>query len=92
MTTTNPLDNMKTPEVKFNKNGYEIRADILALAKDQVVGEFQAKFAGWEMSQKKDEKTGQLVTSVAMPDYPGVDKILEAAEKMYTFVNAGVKK
>ena len=89
---TNPLSDMKTPEVKFNKNGYEIRADILALAKDQVVGEFQAKFAGWEMSQKKDEKTGQLVTSVNMPDYPGVDKILEAAEKMYAFVNSGVKK
>jgi len=89
---TNPLENMKTPEVKFNKNGYEIRADILALAKDQVVGEFQAKFAGWEMSQKKDEKTGQIVTTVAMPEYPGVEKILEAAEKMYAFVNAGVKK
>ena len=92
MTNTNTLSDMKTPEVKFNKNGYEIRADILALAKDQVVGEFQAKFAGWEMSQKKDEKTGQLVTSVNMPDYPGVDKILEAAEKMYAFVNSGVKK
>jgi hypothetical protein len=26
----------KLPEVKFNKNGYEIRADILALAKDAV--------------------------------------------------------
>mgnify|MGYP003338221367 FL=1 len=86
------LPEMKTPEVKFNKNGYEIRADILALAKDQGVGEFQAKFAGWEMSQKKDEKTGQLVTTVNMPEYPGVEKILEAAEKMYTFVNSGVKK
>ena len=92
MTTTNPLDTMKTPEVKFNKNGYEIRADILALAKDQVTGEFQAKFAGWQVSAQKDEKTGQLVTTVAMPEYPGVDKILEAAEKMYTFVNSGIKK
>ena len=26
----------KLPEVKFNKNGYEIRADILALAKDHI--------------------------------------------------------
>lgn len=86
------LTEMKTPEVKFNKNGYEIRADILALAKEQVVGEFHAKFAGWELKSKKDEKTGQLVTEVAMPEYPGVDKILEAAEKMYTFVNAGAKK
>ncbi len=82
----------KVPEVKFNKNGYEIRADILALAKDQVVGEFQAKYMGWEVTQKRDEKTGQLVTTVGMPEYPGVEKILEAAEKMYAFVNAGAKK
>ncbi len=82
----------KVPEVKFNKHGYEIRADILALAKDQVVGEFQAKYMGWEVTQKRDEKTGQLVTTVGMPEYPGVEKILEAAEKMYAFVNAGAKK
>ena len=92
MTTTNPLDNMKTPEVKFNKNGYEIRADILALAKDQINNEFQVKFAGWQMSAQKDEKTGQLVSTVTMPEYPGMDKVLEAAEKFYSFVNAGVKK
>ena len=88
----NPLENMKTPEVKFNKNGYEIRADILALAKDHINNEFQVKFAGWQVTSAKDEKTGQLVTTVGMPEYPGVDKILEAAEKMYAFVNSGVKK
>jgi hypothetical protein len=82
----------KLPEVKFNKNGYEIRADILALAKDHINNEFQVKFAGWQMSAAKDEKTGQLVTTVGMPEFPGVDKVLEAAEKMYSFVNAGVKK
>ncbi len=82
----------KLPEVKFNKNGYEIRADILALAKDHVNNEFQVKFAGWQLSAAKDEKTGQLVSTVSMPEYPGMDKVLEAAEKMYSFVNAGVKK
>ena len=82
----------KLPEVKFNKNGYEIRADILALAKDQVQNEFNAKFAGWQFSSARDEKTGQVVTTVAMPEFPGVEKILEAAEKMYAFVNAGARK
>lgn len=82
----------KLPEVKFNKNGYEIRADILALAKDQVSNEFNVKFQGWQMTAARDEKTGQIVTTVAMPEFPGVDKILEAAEKMYSFVNSGVKK
>jgi hypothetical protein len=82
----------KLPEVKFNKNGYEIRADILALAKDHVNNEFQVKFAGWQLSAAKDEKTGQLVSTVSMPEYPGMEKVLEAAEKMYSFVNAGAKK
>jgi len=82
----------KLPEVKFNKNGYEIRSDILAMAKDHVNNEFQVKFAGWQMSAQKDEKTGQIVTQVGMPEFPGLDKVLEAAEKMYAFVNAGAKK
>jgi hypothetical protein len=81
----------KLPEVKFNKNGYEIRADILALAKDAVVEEYHSKFQGWEISSKKDAKTGQIVTTVGMPEVPGLDKILEAAEKMYAFVNASKK-
>ena len=82
----------KLPDVKFNKNGYEIRTDILAMAKDQVNNEFQVKFAGWQMSAEKDEKTGQVVTTVGMPEFPGMDKVLEAAEKMYAFVNTGSKK
>ena len=82
----------KTPEVKFSKNGYEIRSDVLAMAKDAVMEEYHAKFHGWEVSAKKDEKTGEIVSSVTMPEFPGLDKILEAAEKMYSFVNTGSKK
>lgn len=88
----NEFNTPKLPEVKFNKNGYEIRTDILAMAKDQINNEFQVKFAGWQMTAAKDEKTGQLVTSVGMPEYPGLEKVLEAAEKMYAFVNTGAKK
>ena len=80
----------KLPEVKFNKNGYEIRTDILAMAKDLVGQEYAMKFQGWELSSKKDEKTGQLVSTVEMPTFPGLDKVLETAEKMYGFVNQGV--
>ena len=82
----------KLPEVKFNKNGYEIRADVLAMAKDIVMQDYQVKFAGWQMTAAKDEKTGQLVSTVTLPEFPGMDKILEAAEKMYSFVNQGVAK
>ena len=77
----------KLPEVKFNKNGYEIRSDILAMAKDMVQQEYSMKFHGWEMSAQRDEKTGQLVSTIAMPEFPGLDKILETAGKMYEFVN-----
>lgn len=82
----------KMPEVKFNKNGYEIRTDILAMAKDLVAQDFQVKFAGWEMTAERDEKTGQIVSKVNMPEFPGLDKVLETAEKMYAFVNASNNK
>jgi len=82
----------KLPEVKFNKNGYEIRTDILAMAKDLVAQDFQVKFQGWEMTAERDQKTGQIVSKVAMPEFPGLDKVLETAEKMYSFVNSGASK
>jgi hypothetical protein len=82
----------KLPEVKFNKNGYEIRTDILAMAKDLVAQDFQVKFNGWEMTAERDEKTGQIVSKVNMPEFPGLEKVLETAEKMYAFVNTGAKK
>ena len=82
----------KLPEVKFNKNGYEIRADILGMAKDIVMQDYQVRMHGWEITALKDERTGQLTTSVAMPEFPGMEKILEAAEKMYGFVNQATKK
>ena len=82
----------KLPEVKFNKNGYELRTDILAMAKDIVQQEYQMKFQGWELTAKRDEKTGQLVSTVTMPEFPGMEKILETAEKMYGFVNQGQSK
>ncbi len=82
----------KMPEVKFNKNGYEIRTDILAMAKDLAMQDFQVKFQGWEMTAERDEKTGQIVNKVTMPEFPGLDKILETAEKMYGFVNQSSQK
>jgi hypothetical protein len=81
----------KMPEFKINqsKNGYEIRTDILAMAKDMVQNEFSAKFQGWEVTAERDPKSGQLVTTVGMPEFPGLDKVLETAQKMYDFVSAG---
>ena len=84
------MNTPKLPEVKFNRNGYEIRTEILDMAKSLVTKDFEAKFAGWELTAK--DKNGQLVTTVAMPEFPGLEKILETAEKMYAFVNQGASK
>jgi hypothetical protein len=92
MSNTFNVPEMKTPEVKFNKNGYEIRTEILDMAKDIVGQEFSYKWQGWEMSAQRDEKTGQIVNTVTMPEFPGLDKVLETAEKMYAFVNNGATK
>jgi hypothetical protein len=62
------------------------------MAKGLVSEEFHAKFQGWEMSTARDEKSGKYVTKVGMPEFPGLDKVLETAEKMYAFVNTGAKK
>ena len=82
---------MKAPEVKFNKNGYEIRTEILAMAKDMVAQEYTYKWQGWEMAANRDDK-GVITTKVGMPEFPGLDQVLATAEKMYSFVNQGSKK
>jgi hypothetical protein len=89
---SNTFETPKLPEVKFNKNGYEIRTEILGMAKAMAEFEYSAKFQGWEQTVERDEKTGQVVTKVAMPEVPGLDKVLETAQKMYDFVNNGAKK
>lgn len=88
----NDFTTPKLPEVRFNRNGYEIRTEILAMAKDLVAQDFQVKFQGWEMTTERDTTTGQLVTKVGMPEFPGLDKVLETAQKMYEFVSVGSQK
>jgi len=79
------------PKVSFNKNRYEIRTQVLDLAKQWNEFEYSQKFVGWEISQKRDKDSGQIVTTVGMPDVPGVDQVLETAEKFYNFINNSSK-
>ena len=76
------------PKVQFNKNGYEIRTQVLDLAKQFTEFEYSQKWVGWEVSTKRDPETGQMSTKVGMPEVPGVDHVLETAEKFYRFINA----
>ena len=82
-------DKMKQfmPQVSFNKNGYEIRAHVLEMAKDLAEFEYSAKFQAAEVTSKHYTKTGELVTTVEFPTVPGVEQILASAEKFYAFVN-----
>jgi hypothetical protein len=73
------------PQVKFNKNGYEIRAQMLEMAQSQVWQDFHARWGQYETSISKDGK--EVIAKVEMPTVPGADKVLEAAEKFYNFVN-----
>ena len=74
------------PEVKFNKNGYEIRTQMLEIAQNQLWQDYHSRWGQYEIAVSKD-KDGKMVTEVTMPEVPGVDKILETAQKFYDFVN-----
>ena len=75
------------PKVSTNKNGYEIRTKVLEMAQGNVWNDYHAKFGGWEQSVKRDPETNEIVSSVKMPEVPGTEAVLEAAEKFYSFVN-----
>tara|TARA_A200000113_G_scaffold220844_2_gene231623 strand:+ start:39 stop:350 length:312 start_codon:yes stop_codon:yes gene_type:complete len=79
------------PKVQFNKNGYEIRTNVLDMAKQFKEFEYSSKWNGWEITSARDEKTGEIVNKVGMPDIPGVDDVLETAEKFYNFINNSKK-
>jgi len=78
------------PQVKPNKNGYEIRTKVLEMAKDNVWQDYFAKWNAFETSITKDGD--EVVTTVTMPEVPGAEAVLEAAEKFYAFVNVNKSK
>ena len=73
------------PSVKPNKNGYEIRTKVLEMAQNNVWQDYHAKLGAFETSITKEGD--EVVTKVAMPEVPGADAVLDAAEKFYAFVN-----
>jgi hypothetical protein len=87
------LDKIKDalPKVQFNKNGYEIRTEVLDMAKQFTEFEYSQKFVGWEISAKRDKETGQVVTKVDMPEIPGAKEVLDTAEEFYKFVTGTSK-
>ena len=70
-----------------NKNGFEIRADILKLAQDHLQSEYAYASSQYENSITSPEWKG---ITVAKPVYPSTQRVLETAKEMYTFVNTQV--
>jgi hypothetical protein len=69
------------------RNGYEIRADLLGLAKDIAQFNYSVKLNEYEMSTKKDGD--QVVTEFKFPTISAED-IIEQAKKYNDFVTNAV--
>lgn len=78
------------PQVKANKNGYEIRTKVLEFAQAQAWQDYHAKWGAYEVAVTKDGE--EVVTKVDMPEVPGADKVLETANKFYDFVSGNINK
>jgi len=78
------------PKITTNKNGYEIRTKVLEMAQNNVWNDYYAKFNGFTVQNEKEGN--ELVTKVTMPEVPGAEKVLEAAEMFYEFVNGKPSK
>ena len=73
------------PKITTNKNGYEIRTKVLERAQNNNWNDYHAKLGQFETTVAKEGD--EVVTTVALPEVPGADAVLEAAEKFYDFVN-----
>ena len=78
------------PKVNTNKNGYEIRTKVLEMAQNQTWQDYHAKLGAFETTVTKEGD--EVVTTVKMPEVPGVDAVMEAADKFYAFVNGKPNK
>lgn len=68
------------------RNGYEIRADLLGLAKQIAEFNYQIKFNEYEISSEKDGD--QVVTEFKFPTISAED-IIDNAKKFNDFVTTG---
>ena len=73
------------PKITTNKNGYEIRTKVLEMAQNNIWQDYHAKLGQFETTVAKDGD--EVVTTIAMPEVPGVEAVMEAADKFYDFVN-----
>ena len=64
-------------------NPYELRFNMLALAKDRLAEKFFADLEVWKLSEE-----GSIVRLGGVPKYPSLDEIREEAEELRAFVES----
>jgi hypothetical protein len=55
------------------------------MAQNNIWNDYHAKLGQFETTVAKEGD--EVVTTVSLPEVPGADAVLEAAEKFYQFVN-----
>jgi len=74
--------------VSNNKNAYEIRTEILDMARGFVMDRFHSSMQKWENSTDRHPDDGTILSTVDAPQYPSSNEILAEAKKLYSFVDS----
>ena len=85
MRTFQDMAQAATPTVSVTKTGYEIRTNVLEMAKDQAWQDYHATLGSVGMDVKKDGD--EVVTTITVPAIPSAAAILKTADAFYDFVN-----
>lgn len=67
------------------KTGYEIRLNILEMARGHLMDGFHSELQKWSETRTRDDK-GMIINSKDYPSFPKVSDILEKASELYKFV------
>lgn len=67
------------------KTGYEIRLNILEMARGHLMDGFNSELHKWSETHMRDDK-GMIIDSEDYPTFPKVSDILEKASELYKFV------
>ena len=75
--------------MSVNKSGYEIRAQVLEMAKNFVENQFQSHWINWSQKAPRDTNGNISASATGMPEPPKLNEVLEIARRMYSFVETG---
>lgn len=69
------------------KNAYEIRSDVLAMAKDYMDKQIQLNLDTYKVMADKYKDTWVEFSKLEVPKMYSTEELMEKAKEFYTFVN-----